>query len=206
MKIRKENIINPDNISESIESEIRKQIRVSKLQQTILTTVAFSGLLSVSLLAPNALKALKVFDLDKKLFKNSRRAVYGSRDRLIENGLMVYTKDGYIKLTKEGEIVLRRVELSKYKVEIPKKWDKKWRIVIFDIKEKRKNLRDSMRDILSQVGFVKLQNSVWVYPYDCEDLMNLSKANSALGRELLYIVADRIENEKVLLEHFKLKR
>ena len=191
---------------ESVESEAKKHVRVTKLQEVVLTTVAAAGILSVALLAPNALQVLKAFNLDKKLFKNKRRSVYNSRNRLIENGLLVYTKDGYIKLTKKGEELFNKIELRRFRMEKPKKWDGKWRIVIFDIKEKRRELRSVVRDILSNVGFVKLQNSVWVFPYDCEDLMNLAKAKSAIGRELLYVLADRIENEKVLLEHFDLKR
>ena len=192
--------------SENIEAEVKKQIRVTKIQEAILLSVAAVGLLSVAMVAPNALKLLKSFDLDSKILRKKKCAVYISRKRLIDNGLLVYTKDGFIKLTSAGERILRRIELKNYQIAKPKKWDGKWRMLIFDIREKRKFLRDKIRSVLSLIGFVRLQNSVWVYPYDCEDLINLTKADSAIGRELLYVVADRIENEKVLLSHFKLKR
>jgi len=49
-----------------------------------------------------------------------------------------------------------------------------------------------------------LQDSVWVYPYDCEDFINLMKADFKIGKDLLYVVADKIENDKFLAQHFKL--
>ena len=169
-------------------------------------SIAGVGLLSVALVAPNALKLLKCFDVESRILKKKKSAINISRKRLVENGLLIYNKEGFIKLTPEGDKILRRIELRNFKIKKPRKWDGKWRVIIFDIKEKRKWLRDSIRGKLSLIGFVRLQNSVWVYPYDCEDLVNLTKADSAIGRELLYIVADQIENEKILLTHFKLKR
>lgn len=47
-----------------------------------------------------------------------------------------------------------------------KKWDKKWRILIFDIEEINKNLRNNLRDTIKEFGFGYLQKSVWISPYD----------------------------------------
>jgi len=188
-----------------LEKEIKKEIRATKIQKAILGIVATAGILSVALVAPNALQVLKMSGLDKKLLKNKNRAINNSRQKLIEKGLLKYSSDGFICLTPLGEKVLRRIEISDYKIIVPNKWDKKWRILIFDIKEVRKGLRDKVRNTLISIGFVRLQNSVWVYPYDCEDLITLLKADFAIGKEVLYIIADKIENEKSLLEYFCLK-
>ena len=75
---------------------------------------------------------------------------------------------------------------------------------MYDMKEPRKKLRDRLRATLIDLGFVKLQNSVWVYPYDCEDLITLIKADSKIGQEVLYVIADTIENDKHLKEMFGL--
>ena len=75
---------------------------------------------------------------------------------------------------------------------------------MFDIKEKRKSTRDKIRHNLFKIGFIRLQDSVWVYPYDCEDFINLMKADFKIGKDLLYVVADKIENDKFLAQHFKL--
>jgi CRISPR-associated endonuclease Cas2 len=85
-----------------------------------------------------------------------------------------------------------------------KKWDKKWRVLIFDIPESRKSDRDKIRNSLLSIGFSKLQNSVWVYPYDCENIISLLKADTEIGDRVLYIIAEAIENEDELKKHFNL--
>ena len=189
-----------------LENENKKQNRATKIQTIVLRTVAAVGILSAALVLPNSLKMLKVFGLDKKLKENFKRSIHNSRKRLIEKGLLKYSKEGFLSLTPLGEKVLRRAEMIDYKFKKPKKWDKKWRMLIFDIKETKKGIRDQIRKTLVSIGFVKLQNSVWVFPYDCEDFITLLKADFSIGREVLYIIADRIENEKTLLNIFDLKR
>ena len=190
----------------NLEKEVRDEIRGTKIQKAILRTIGGLGLLSVAVLAPNALQALGYFGLTGKNLLNKNRAINNSRNRLIEHGLIEYNKDSFLCLTEKGEKKLIEIEAKDYKIIKPQKWDKKWRIIIFDIKERNKQIRDQIREKLNLIGFIKLQNSVWVFPYDCEDFINLLKADFSMGREVLYIIGDRIENEKVLLEYFKLKR
>ena len=189
-----------------IEKELKKERRKTNIQKIILGSIATAGILSVALLAPNALQALKPLGLDKK-FRNFKNDTNRSLSRLLNTGLVVFIeKDGkkYLKLTEKGKLKLIRLEQYNFQLKKPKKWDKKWRIVIFDIPQKRRLQRDNLRFTLKQIGFVRLQNSVWVYPYDCEDLITLLKLDFKIGREILYIIADKIENDKILKEYFKI--
>lgn len=189
-----------------LEKENKKQIRATKIQGAILKTIAAAGIMSVALLAPNALQMLKLFGFDKKSIRNKVTAIHNSQERLIDNGLVKCSPGGLLFLTQKGQNFLRKIERNNYKIEKPRRWDKKWRILIFDIKEENKNARDQMRRKLSLIGFIRLQNSVWVYPYDSEDFINLLKADFSMGREVLYIIADKIENEEILLKKFNLKK
>ena len=47
------------------------------------------------------------------------------------------------------------------------KWDGKWHIVIFDIPNEKRKMRDVVRHKLLRIGFLELQESVYVYPFDC---------------------------------------
>lgn len=47
---------------------------------------------------------------------------------------------------------------------IAQSWDKKWRLVTFDISESNREFRDSIRHSLKELGFKKFQRSVWVSP------------------------------------------
>ncbi len=187
-----------------LEKENNKQVRATKIQTIVLKTVASVGIIGTALVLPNSLKMLKLFGLDKKLKENSSKSINHSRKKLIEKGLLKYSKEGFLSLTSLGEKVLRRAEMVDYKFKKPKRWDRKWRILIFDIKETKRGIRNKIRQTLVSIGFVKLQNSVWVFPYDCEDFITLLKADFSIGKEVLYIIADKVENEKVLLSIFGL--
>lgn len=74
---------------------------------------------------------------------------------------------GYV----ENKINARRLSLritpagrELLSIKEPKR-DGVWRIVIFDIKEKHRGVRDFLRGKLKQLNFKKWQNSIWVSPY-----------------------------------------
>ncbi len=68
----------------------------------------------------------------------------------------------FLKLTNKGQL---EKLLQKAGVIKQKKWDGKWRILIFDIPEDFHHLRDHFRRLLKHHNFRKLQASVFVSPY-----------------------------------------
>ena len=181
-----------------------KTIKVAKI---ILKVVAGAGFISMAILAPNALQALDIF-YGKNNKKYSRYSyVKSSINRLKENGLIEFKKRNgktFVNLTEKGKEKLFRYQIGELKINKPKKWDKKWRIIIFDIKEVRRGTRNVLRKELVNLGFIKLQNSVWVYPYECEEIIIMLKSNLKTGKDILYITADKIENDKWLKREFEL--
>jgi len=83
-------------------------------------------------------------------------------------------------------------------------WDKKWRIVIFDIPEKLKSGRDALRKKIKELGFHELQKSVWIYPYECKDEIDFIIEFFDMRKYVRFIVADCIDNELHLKKTFKL--
>lgn len=49
-----------------------------------------------------------------------------------------------------------------------KKWDGYWRVIIFDIPEEKRQIRNAFREKIYEWEFYKLQNSVFVYLFACE--------------------------------------
>jgi hypothetical protein len=70
---------------------------------------------------------------------------------------------GVILTPKGAERVLRVKRKLKEK---RKRKDGKWVMTIFDIPEKQKKMREMLREALVDLGYEKLQQSVWVCPYD----------------------------------------
>lgn len=113
-------------------------------------------------------------------------------------------ENGAFRLTKKGEERAAALQMLDLTQKPLLRWDRKWRIVIFDIWERRHVVRNRLRELLKRNGFVKIQNSVWAYPYDCEELFAFLRTYLSLGRGMLYIVADEIEGDSQLRKHFKL--
>lgn len=192
-----------------IEEKVLQRAKRQKIQRAVLASVYLVAGLGLVMMAPNAARLLK--HVEKHIGPKPRlnRRVSQAINRLRERGLIerVQTNRGLaLRLTKKGSKLAVSIEEEEkiFEIQKPKKWDEKWRIVIFDIWERRRTVRDRLRSILRTNGFVKVQNSVWVYPYDCEELLVFLRTNLRLGRGILYIVAEEIEYDETLRKHFKL--
>ncbi|MBI2622990.1 MAG: hypothetical protein HYW65_00230 [Candidatus Liptonbacteria bacterium] len=86
----------------------------------------------------------------------------------------------------------------------PNSWDKKWRIVIFDIPETARDARDSLREHLTRLGFHELQKSVSVFPFECRDEIEFLIELHEMRPHVRFIVADSIDNELHLKRVFNL--
>ncbi|NBD73638.1 hypothetical protein GVX82_01190 [Patescibacteria group bacterium] len=189
----------------SLEDLVARQTRRKKIETAVLGTVLVAGMVPVAVLAPNALSIFKTLNstINEASKKQSiRRAI----NRLITSGDLERSSDGAgWTLSERGRRKLTHL-VAHTRDERPSTWDGKWRIVIFDVPESRKKLRDTLRHQLQAAGFRKIQDSVWAYPYRCEDIIALLKFELRLGRSLLYLIADTVEGDEVLRTHFKLPK
>lgn len=76
----------------------------------------------------------------------------------------------YYRLTSKGSRKLKE-DVPLFKL-ASKPWDGQWRIIIFDIEEKEKFLREALRDKLVSLGFGRWQRSVYITPHDLEQEIN----------------------------------
>lgn len=185
-----------------LEESGKKRKRKRDLKRAILTAVKISGLVGIAVMAPNMPVALQKMGLLPKM-SDDMSALGRARRRLIDQGLLKQT-DGHLRLTPRG-IAAAAVLESQYSVRRPKRWDGRWRVLAFDVPEYRKGVRDKIRRTLMHIGFVRLQDSVWVYPYDCEDLIVLLKADFKIGRDVLYMIVDEMEGDTHLRKVFGLR-
>jgi DNA-binding transcriptional regulator PaaX len=182
--------------------------RQQKVVKTILAVIGVAGIISVAVIAPNAVQMLTLFNENKK--KRYNRTAYTKRviTRLADQGFIKfenYKGKKVARLTEKGKEKLVLFRLGELEIKRPKKWDEKWRVLIFDIREARRKTRDLLRRQLISLGFKQLQRSVWITPYECEDLVILLKADFKIGKDLLYMSVDYIENDKWLKDYFSVK-
>ena len=86
----------------------------------------------------------------------------GSIEKVIKNG------EVYLRLTARGRKNLHRDFPI---LNLTKKWDKHWVIVVFDIAEKSKSIRNNFRNKLKSLGFGMLQKSIWISPLPIKEDM-----------------------------------
>ncbi len=121
--------------------------------------------------------------------KPSEISIRQSLWRLRKAGF-VEKKGNNFLFTKKGKVIadyiLKRKEI------VDKKWDGKYRLVIFDIPEKNKKIRDWLRQELYFIGYKKLQESVLAGKHPLPaDLIDDIKKNK-IGNFVNYVLADKI--------------
>jgi DNA-binding transcriptional regulator PaaX len=76
--------------------------------------------------------------------------------------------------------VAARYWLDDLEIKKPEQWDGFWRFIAFDIPSKNpksKLARYSLLKKLKELGFIMVQRSLWVHPYECrEELAVIAKA------------------------------
>lgn len=188
-----------------LEKSARRERRIGNFQKALLTAAVLGGVVLIAATIPNAAQLLRFFPGYKKgaRFNYQYASALG---RLAARGLVRFEEeDGklYARITEKGERMMQ-LEIAKITATKKRKWDKRWRVVIFDIPERRSRTRVRLRTVMEECGFVRLQDSVWIFPYDCEDLIALVKTDLRLGGDVLYMIVEKLERDKHLREHFGL--
>jgi CRISPR-associated endonuclease Cas2 len=150
-------------------------------------------------------------NLYKRLFQGKPIREPQVRDAfryLQKRRLVFFEKHGkqvYLRLTPEGEKEAEKFQINKLAISVPSKWDGRWRLIIFDIPEKKRIKRESFRGKLKEMGFRRLQKSIWVYPYPCEKEVKLLREFFNLTHQNIRILEiEKLEEDTFLRRIFKL--
>jgi len=188
-----------------VEKEAHVRRRRRNIQNVVLATIGATGIIATAMIAPNIFQALP------RITGDSHRLTYRAKTavgRLAQKGLVRFVERNggrYAEITEKGR---RLLFLEEEKVSMHKnrkrRWDKRYRIVMFDVPQYRRATRDRLRSYMKEYGLLRIQNSVWLYPYDCEELIALLKAELRIGKDVLYAVVESIENDGWIKKHFRL--
>lgn len=137
-------------------------------------------------------------DFDKKRFSDNLKRL--EREGVIK--LFLKNNQGQIELTNKGREKVKIILAKEYRFKYPQKWDYKWRLVIFDIPKEKNRSRDLIRNKLKEIGFHQLQESVFVFPFDCKEIIDYFVNILSLKSYVQYIIAETIESQINLLDVF----
>jgi len=97
-------------------------------------------------------------------------------------------------LTKKGKLKALEYYFNNLMVD-SKKWDGKFRILVFDIPEKLRKGRNALRWKIRRWGFRELQKSVFIIPYECKEEIDFVVDFFELKKYVHYGVLESISKE-----------
>jgi len=151
-----------------------------------------------------------------RIYKNIGKEWKKINERKLKEGISELYRSKIVKekANPDGSFTFVLSEKGKLKaltyhfnqIEIKKEtWDKKWRIVFFDVPEKYRWGRDSLRKKLKELGFYELQKSVFIFPYECKDEIDFIVEYYGIRKYVRFAIIDYIDNDVYLKTKFSLK-
>ena len=170
------------------------------ISRQILKYLLLVGIISIASTSPYFFPRL--FKVIWKSFEYNppqRKKYLDAFNYLKRKGFINVERDGYdvvVILTEKGKKKAGKYQIDDLKIEKPKKWDRHWRIVVFDIPNSQRIKRDVFRRKLKELGFYSIQKSVWLHAFSCEKEVELLKSFLGLdNKQIQVILADSLENK-----------
>lgn len=179
--------------------EDEKHVLARGITKSLLLTLGAGAVIGIALVFPGIGYLFKEFDKEKWNQIKKRGQLQSAIKRMEKQKLVSWSeKDGELELTltEKGKKKILKYNFDELKIKKTNRWDKKWRVVIFDIPEKERAARDIFRRKLKEMGFYQLQKSVFVSKYECEDEISFLSNSLEIARYVTYIEALRIDGFK----------
>lgn len=144
----------------------------------------------------------------QRVFANSpdipSKTLYDRLRYLEKKGYITHREDTYAATSKAASF-LSETFVWDLHIHTPHKWAHQWHFVIFDIPKDKRRRRDAFRLRLKELGLVMYQNSVWIYPHPCEEIISQICTFYHLSKHVSYITAEKISGKEKFLKQFKLQ-
>ncbi len=180
----------------------------SKLVDEVLRFSALGVMVGTMLIAPNAVQALdKPIKLLCKSLSERERAREAMRvvRYMKQKGYLVGSYEHGLQLTEKAQKRLKRIELDDIIITARQHWDKRWRIILYDIPEQKRKARRVISCELRRIGCFQLQESAWISPFPCRQEVSTIAAHVEVSQYLSYFEAINLDNEPAMLRRFKEK-
>lgn len=143
--------------------------------------------------------------LSPEFYNNQKiaKASYGLRRYKFVRHIKDYKNRHYL-LTPKGEAKLRNLVIEDIEIKNQKKWDGKWRLVMYDFPIRFKKARNAFRFKLKQLRFFQFQKSAWIYPYPCEGEILFVADFYCVRKHIEILEVGKILDDRKIKTHFGL--
>ncbi len=151
----------------------------------------------------------KIIESTGKAWKDiEKRALHRAIKNLYQSKLInIEEKDDetiILILSEKGEEKILKYKLAEMKIQQMKKWDQRWRMVVFDIPESKKKIRDALRFHLKNLKFFEFQKSIFIHPFECKNEIDFLIEFYNIRPYVRFIIAEDIDNQLHLKKYFEL--
>lgn len=171
----------------------------------LLKLIGLGALIFASAVVPNLPRVFLSSGKKRKQLHFNRRNFAQQLKRLKERELISFQeRDGetIIVLTDSGKRKILQYNFDELDIERPESWDRRWRMVIFDIPERLKKQREMFRSKLKSLGFYRLQDSVFIYPFPCEKEIEFIREYLQIRDYVLFLTFRELERKVLPLTQF----
>ncbi len=179
--------------------------QITKITLCVLAIASIPVIVLVGAAMGNAVQVFKQFETSKKL---SKEQITNSMKQLRRKRLIEYVRDKsgktVVRITKRGISKLRAFDVELMVINKPRKWDNKWRLVMFDIPLRFTKGREALRYHLKKLDFFQFQKSAWIYPYPCEDEIIFIADFHGVGKYVEVLTVENILRDEKIKKHFDL--
>ncbi len=107
-----------------------------------------------------------------------------------------------VSVTLSGWRRIQKYQMQRLAIAAPKRWDGRWRFVLFDIPEEKRAARNALSGRLKKLGLWQCQRSCWVYPFECTEQVMAIARPYHIDQYITYLVAERTNIELRLRRAF----
>jgi hypothetical protein len=178
-------------------------------REIVLGILKTGVVIGLAVFAPGVLKVVDGLTRQKEWERYYPSSIERTIRRLYRKGYVTIAQENgmpVVKISKKGQTEVLRYDLKKMSIPSSQEWDGKWRIVLFDIPEGERRIRNIVRGKLQSMGFYQYQKSVFLYPYPCTKEIEYIREILMVPHDLKLILAEDIENASDLRRHFNLVR
>lgn len=186
-----------------------KKGKVNPKTKEILMLLAAGAFIPATILFPGLPLIIKPFlDYKKELdfqkwqqFNQSRlkQSLRRLKDQKVVE-IVPYIGHDILKITEKGHKKIIQIKLESLK--LTKKWDGKWRLIIYDIPKHQKKERNYFRQMLKNLECLQLQKSVYLTPHPCEEEIEYLRQLFNVSNEVKILKVANLENEKPYRDYF----
>lgn len=175
----------------------REKVMIGGLTKALLLTLGTGVAIGTALVFPGV--GLLYREFKKKQWEDAKKrgALRSTIKRLEKQKLISWKeKDGELQLSLEekGKKRMLQYKMDALALKETGRWDKLWRVIIFDIPEANRKAREFFREKLKVLGFQQLQKSVFVTRLECKDEIDFLRHSLEISPYVSYILAKDISS------------